>query len=97
MNFYSKHLEDFKKDYILYIPLTIIFQSCLGSIAAMYILMNADMENFPFFQLTSCVVTAMAFNAAIMANLNRKLTFNLLILSIVVNAGLFFVNFMHTI
>lgn len=94
MNLYSKYLNDFKEHYILYIPLSIILQSCIGSIAAMYILMNSN-PTFHFFELTLCVVVSMAYNAAIFAQLNRKWVFNFLILTFVVNVPLIVINVMR--
>lgn len=95
MNFYNKSLKDFNQDYILYIPLSIIFQSCVGSIAAMYILINSKVSEFYLLELSLCVVVTMAYNAAIMAQLKHKLIFNLLILSLVVNVILFAINVMR--
>ncbi len=92
MNFYQKHLADFKSHYMLYAALFIIFQSCLGSIAAMFILMNATPDSFPYFQLGLCVVVTMAFNASIMAQLSPKVVFNLLLASIIINTILLAVN-----
>lgn len=85
MRLYKNSLEDFKNNYIMFIPLSIIFQSCLGSVAALYILTNASADAFPFLQLSLCVIVTMAFNAAVMAQLNYKLTFNLLLASIILN------------
>lgn len=90
---YNDYLSDFKENFLSYIPLSIILQSCVGSVAAMYILMKADINDFPFFQLGICVIVSMAYNASIMAQLSRKIVFNLLILSLVVNILLVIVNF----
>ncbi len=92
MSFYQKQLIDFKENYMLYASLFIIFQSCLGSIAAMFVLMNATADAFPYFQLGLCVVVTMAFNASIMAQLSHKLVFNLLLVSVIINAILAAVN-----
>lgn len=91
MNLYSKYLDDFKKNYILYIPLSIILQSCIGSIAAMYILMNSEPE-FHFWELTFCVIVSMGYNAVIFAQLKEKWIFNFLILTFVVNVPLIIIN-----
>jgi len=93
MMIYNVYLNDFKKNFLMYIPLSIILQSCLGSVAAMYLLMKADIHDFPFFQLGLCVIVSMAYNASIMAQLNRKIVFNLLILSLVVNTLLVIFNY----
>lgn len=88
MNYYNHLLSDFKRNYMLYIPLSIILQSCIGSIAAMYVLMSSTSGNFPFFQLSLCVVLCMLYNAAVLAQLNCKWVFNILLLSIFVNVML---------
>lgn len=95
MNYYNKHLSDFKENYILYIPLSIILQSCIGSIAAMYILINSKISEFYLLELTLCVIVSMAYNAAIMAQLKLKWVFNLLILSLIVNIILITLNVMR--
>ncbi len=85
MNFYKVAFTDFKKNYMLYIPLSIILQSCIGSIAAMYILMSSTPNSFPFFQITLCVMVTMLYNASVLAQVNYKYVFNVLILSLLVN------------
>lgn len=92
MNYYNKSLNDFKTNFLLYVPLTIILQSCIGSIAAMYILMNSTVESFNFFQLTLCVMLSMGYNAVILAQLKGKLIFNVLIVSLLVNCLLIAIN-----
>lgn len=94
MNLYDKYLVDFKRGYLLYVPLSIIFQSCLGSIAAMYILMNSN-SRFYLLELSICVVVSMAYNASIMAQAKHKWVFNLLILSSLVNLLLLVINLMR--
>ncbi|WP_430498470.1 hypothetical protein [Gaetbulibacter sp. PBL-D1] len=92
MNTYNNLFKDFNDNYILYIPLSIILQSCIGSIAAMFILMNSTATSFHFFQLTLCVVVSMSYNAAIFAQLKNKFVFNSLIVALVVNIMLIIVN-----
>ena len=94
MNLYTKYLFDFKKHYILYIPLSIILQSCVGSIAAMYVLMNHN-SSFYMFELSLCVIVTMSYNASIMAQFKHKWVFNLLILTLIVNIGLIVINIMR--
>ncbi len=94
MNTYNNLYKDFKNNYILYIPLSIILQSCIGSIAAMFILMNSTATSFHFFQLTLCVVVSMWYNAAIFAQLTNKWVFNSLLLSLLINTILIVINVM---
>lgn len=91
MTLYNKGLDDFKENLILYIPLSIIFQSCLGSIATMVILMDSK-PNFHFLDLTLVVSFAMAYNGALYAQLKPKLLYNLLILTLLVHTLFLVIN-----
>lgn len=89
---YSKLLKDFKQMYMAYIPLMIILSSCLGSVAAMYILMQ-ERSALQIIELSVCVIICMAFNASILAQMKPKFVFNLLIASILINSLLTIINF----
>ncbi len=82
MTLYNTYLNEFESKYTMYIPLTIILQSCLGGIAAMYILMNGLDTISGLVQLFLCVILTSFYNAAILAQLKGRLVFNLLILSL---------------
>ncbi|WP_103071427.1 hypothetical protein [Aquimarina sediminis] len=88
---YSKLLKDFKELYMAYIPLMIILSSCLGSVAAMYILMQ-DRSFSQVVQLSLCVIVCMVFNASILAQMKAKFVFNLLIASLLINSILILIN-----
>lgn len=88
---YSKLLKDFKQMYMAYIPLMIILSSCLGSVAAMYILMQ-ERSALQIIELSVCVIICMAFNASILAQMKPKFVFNLLIASIFINSILAAIN-----
>ncbi|MBR9758416.1 MAG: hypothetical protein GYB39_10050 [Algicola sp.] len=92
MELYNKLYTDFRQNYTMNIALTIILQSCIGSIAAMYILKNSTQESFQIVQLSLCVIVSMLYNATIFAQLKTKTVFNALILSLVVNVVLIIVN-----
>lgn len=83
MKIYNNLLDDFQSSYMMMIPLSIVLQSCLGSIATLYILMNKG--NLMLFQLGLCIAVTMMYNASILAQLKPKLVFNLLILSLLSN------------
>lgn len=89
---YSKLLKDFKQMYMAYIPLMIILSSCLGSVAAMYILMQ-ERSTLQVIELSICVIICMAFNASILAQMKPKFVLNLLIASVFINSILTIVNF----
>ncbi|WP_062060423.1 hypothetical protein [Aquimarina longa] len=88
---YSKLLNDFKEMYMAYIPLMIILSSCLGSIAAMYILMQ-ERSFSQVIELSLCVIICMVFNASILAQMKAKFIFNLLIASLGINSVLILIN-----
>ncbi|HAV55409.1 MAG TPA: hypothetical protein DCX41_10840 [Aequorivita sp.] len=68
----------------MYIPLSIIINSCIGSIAAMTILAQGT-GLITGIELTLCVALCMGYNAALLAGTNRKFAFWLLVVSLVVN------------
>ncbi|WP_109439152.1 MULTISPECIES: hypothetical protein [Aquimarina] len=82
---YSRLLKDFKEMYMAYIPLMIILSSCLGSVAAMVILMQ-DRSTAQVIELSLCVIACMTFNASILAQMKAKIVFNLLIVSLLINS-----------
>ncbi|GGX28993.1 hypothetical protein [Aquimarina muelleri] len=88
---YSKILKDFKQMYMAYIPLMIIISSCLGSVAAMYILMQ-ERSSLQVIELSVCVIVCMVFNASILAQMKPKFILNLLIASLFINSLLTIIN-----
>ncbi len=84
MTLYNKWLADFKKHFILYVPLSIILQSCLGSISIFY-LTELPYSTSSFIRVTLCTIVCMFYNASIMAQLKKQWVFNLLIISLVTN------------
>jgi len=84
-------IKEFSNNVYMYIPLTIILQSCLGSIAAMLILMQGA-STATFIQLTLCVSLCMFYNAALLAQLRAKFSFWILVASLVINSVLVVIN-----
>lgn len=76
--------KEFEYDYYLYIPLTIILNSCIGSIAAMTILAQGT-SLISGIELTLCVSLCMGYNAVLLAGSNRKFAFWLLTVSLAAN------------
>lgn len=95
MTLYTKYYNEFQDKYIMYIPLTIILQSCLGGIAAMYILMNGLDTISSLVQLFLCVMLTSLYNAAILAQLKEKWVFNMLILSLLFSTLFIIMNAMQ--
>ena len=84
MTLYQKTLGDFQQSYIGFAASAIIGQSCLGGIAAMYILENGN-TLVQMFQLGFIVVTCAIVNVGILAQLTPKTVFNLTIFSVVLS------------
>lgn len=82
MKLYNDLLEEFKQGQMGYAAIAIIGQSCIGSVAAMIILMS-DLSKVPLLLLLFLVtILCMAFNGAVLAQLKPRITFNLLVLSV---------------
>lgn len=82
MKLYDTLLREFIKEQMGYATIAIIGQSCLGSVAAMFVLMNDLPVIALLSQLFLVTIFCMAYNGAVLAQLKAKHTFNLLILSV---------------
>ena len=82
-NIYGQTFNEFKKRQLGYSTIAIIGQSCLGSAAAMLLLMGNMEMALKMTILFFVTIFCMAFNGAVLAQLKPLTTFNLLILSIV--------------
>lgn len=82
LKLYDRLLAEFKRGETGYATIGIIGQSCMGSVAAMMLLMN---NMHPFTKMTLlflATILCMAYNGAVLARLKSKITFNLLISSV---------------
>lgn len=68
-----------------YATIAIIGQSCLGSAAAMVLLMGTLDTAIQMTVLFFVTILCMAFNGAVLAQLKPLTTFNLLIMSVIFN------------
>ena len=91
MTFYQKQLSDFTKDFYAGASTGIIVSSCMGSIAAMLILMNGH-DLADMIQLGLIVVVCMWYNASVLAQLKPKFVFNSLIASLLVSTTFILLN-----
>lgn len=82
MDLYNNLLTQFERDQLGYSAIAIIGQSCIASVAAMFILMNKLPAAAVLLQLFMVTILAMGFNAAVLAQFKPKLTFNILIISV---------------
>jgi len=84
MTLYQKTLRDFQQSYVGFAALVIIGQSCLGGVAAMYILENGN-SLIQMLQLGLVVITCTVVNVGILAQLSPKTVFNMTILSVILS------------
>ncbi|MDR6301563.1 hypothetical protein [Mesonia maritima] len=84
MSVYQKYYGEFKEMYFGNAAIGIIASSCLGAIAAMFILMTGH-GVWQMVQLFAVVMICMGFNTAVLSNLPAKQVFNSLIASISLN------------
>lgn len=91
MRLYNTLYKDFNELFVGYSAVAIILSSCLGSAAAMVILMNGH-DFLQMFQLFLVVAVCLTYNAAIFAQMKPKFVFNTLILSLATSALLLIIN-----
>ena len=60
MNLYNNLLADFKKNFIMYVPLSIILQSCLGSVSIFY-LTQLPYSTSVLIGVTMCTIVCMLY------------------------------------
>jgi len=84
MTLYQKTLGDFQQSYVGFAALVIIAQSCLGGIAAMFILENGNAVP-QMIQLGIIVLTCTLVNVGILAQLTPKTVFNMTIFSLILS------------
>lgn len=78
---YGNLLTEFKDMYYTYATLGIIASSCIGSVAAMLVLMSGT-GILQMIELFLVVSVAMWFNATVLAQLNAKIVLNSLMVSV---------------
>jgi hypothetical protein len=74
----------FAGSYFQLIPLTIIIQACIGSIAVYYILQGIP-NLWDMFQLLCCVTATTMYLGAILAQIHVKKVFYIFIFGLMVN------------
>jgi hypothetical protein len=82
MKLYNQLFNEFKREQTGYSTIAIIGQSCIGSVAAMVILMNHMSPAIQLPLLFLVTILCMAYNGAVLARLSAKTTFNLLVISV---------------
>lgn len=82
LKLYHSLLAEFKRQQTGYATIAIIGQSCLGSAAAMLLLMSGVQYLVNLVLLFAVTILCLGFNGAVLAQLKAKPTFNLLIASV---------------
>ena len=82
-NIYLNLLAEFKRGQTGYSTIAIIGQSCIGSVAAMMILMSNLTKTSMLVILFLVTILCMAYNGAVLAQLKSRITFNILLVSVV--------------
>ena len=91
MGLYQQSLRSYEENFFANVAIAVIAQSCLGAIAAMYILQNGT----SFLQMTQLFVVialCMAHNGAVLSNQKPKMIFNILLVNVVVNSIIAIIN-----
>lgn len=91
MNFYYKLLDDFKKMSLGHSAIGIFVSSCMGSIAALFILMSGHTLLY-MFELFLVVSVCMGFNTVVIAQFKPKIILNSLLISLAVSTIFIFLN-----
>lgn len=91
MTLYNKTFENFNKSYIGSAAMAILGQSCLGAVAAMFVLSNGT-SGTQMIQLAIIVFTSMFANTSILAQMSHKTVFNLIISSVIFSALFIVIN-----
>lgn len=92
LKWYNSLLAEFKKEQTGYAAIAIIAQSCLGSAAVMLLLMNEMPMVIKMTFIFLITILCMGYNAAVLAQLKSKITFNALILSILFSCSIIIAN-----
>ena len=91
MTLYQTSFENFNKNYMGSAAMAVIVQSCLGGAAAMYVLSNGTSIT-QMLQLAIIVLASVFANTSILAQMNHKVIFNLIILSTVLSTLFILIN-----
>lgn len=92
MKVYDNLISAFNKNRLGNAAIAIIGQSCLGSVAAMSIILKRPATAIMMTELFLVTGLCMAFNSAILINLNAKTTANLLIASVLCSIVMIIIN-----
>ncbi|CAM3538312.1 hypothetical protein [Zobellia roscoffensis] len=89
---YCNILTEFKSGQTGYATIAIIAQSCIGSAAAMVLLMSNIHDFSKMTLLFFVTILCMGYNAAVLAQLKSKTTFNMLLVSLLFSSSIIITN-----
>ncbi len=89
---YINLLNEFKSKQTGYATIAIIAQSCIGSAAAMLLLMSNLHDLSKMTLLFFVTILCMGYNAAVLAQLKSKTTFNILLVSLLFSCSIIIAN-----
>jgi len=90
---YNSLLKEYESGMYGYATIGIIGQSCVGSVAVMYTLMNSQISRpVQIFEIFLVTILCMGFNGAVLSQQSGKTQFNILILSVIVSIILIAIN-----
>ena len=91
MSTYDKFLKSYSQGFMGFNTIAILAQSCLGGIAAMFVLQNGN-SPLQMVQLFLITIFCSGFNGSVLAQLKPKFVFNFLIVTVFVNLTLALLN-----
>ena len=89
---YNNLLGEFTRQQTGYSTIAIIAQSCIGSAAAMVLLMSNLHDLSKMVLLFFVTILCMGYNAAVLAQLKSKITFNMLLVSLLFSCSIIIAN-----
>lgn len=88
---FKSWLEEYERDYYMYIPLTIVFLSCLGAIVAMKVLAGG-VNLLSGLELTLIVAICIGYTGLLYAGVSKNILFWWLMIGIPICILLFIVH-----
>ena len=91
MHLYNKYLEEFKQGIIGYATIGILVQSCISSMAVMFILQNGH-SYLHMLQIFIMAILSLSFNGAVLSQQKPKIIFNIFLITVTVALLLLIIN-----
>ena len=92
LKWYNGVLTEFKRGQIGYAAIAVLGQSCIGSLAVMLLMMHDMPIALKMIFVFLVTIFCMFFNGAVLSQMQAKITFNLLIASVVLSSVIILTN-----